>query len=383
MKKGGNKLFLVAGVALAAVAIVLLGTSVMNSKGKANSTQQPSAAKVTVVEAAVDVPAHQLLAPEDLIEVQVPETEVSPDAVRSKSEVVGLAYRVPLVKGQRLLLSQVEQPGLRNDIQPGKRAVSLPVNQVNLLSGLIQDGDYVDVIFDARINLVRLLPTNLAITPEDEAAYKFESGSGSSNSDSGSSDSGDSGNGDQQNQQENTSSIGWIPPQVDLPNHPFTGDPGSQFIIRDDVGENQQLEPVAKILVQDARVLRVVRPGESFTASGTRAEPAAGEIGVAPSDTEQPGYLILEVTPQQAEVLAFIDDPHHQVRVVVRGKDDHETVSTTGITFQILATDPQWAMPWPQSLTAPKQQTSNRGQSAGNGGAAVTPAATPESKSDN
>lgn len=378
MKKGGNKLFLVAGVALAAVAVVLLGTSMMNSKGKADTSQQPKTTKVTVVEAAVDIPAHRLLTPEDLIEVQVPESEAAPDAVRSKNEVVGLAYRVPLVKGQRLLLSQTEQPGLRNDIQAGKRAVALPVNQVNLLSGLIQDGDYVDVIFDARINLVRLLPTNLAITPEDEPAYKFDSGSGSSNSDSGSSDSSDSSGGDKQSQQDNTTSIGWIPPDVDLPNHPFTGDPGSQFIIRDDVGENQQLEPVAKILVQDARVLRVVRPGETFTAAGTRAETVATDVGVAPADSDQPGYLILEVTPEQAEVLAFIDDPHHQVRVVVRGKDDHATVSTTGITFQILATDPDWAMPWPQSLTAPKQQSNSRSQSPGSGGAAATPSATPE-----
>lgn len=382
MKKGGNKLFLVAGVALAAVAIVLLGTSVMNSKGKADTTQQTKTTKVTVVEAAVDIPAHQLLTPEDLIEVQVPETEAAPDAVRSKNEVVGLAYRVPLVKGQRLLLSQTEQPGLRNDIQAGKRAVAVPVNQVNLLSGLIQDGDFVDVIFDARINLVRLLPTNLAITPEDKTSYEFESGSGSSSSDSSGSDSSSSDNEGQQNQQSQqsgTSSIGWIPPQVDLPNHPFTGDPGSQFVIRDDVGENQQLEPVAKILVQDARVLRVVRPGETFTAAGTRAETVSSDVGVAPSNADQPGYLILEVTPEQAEVLAFVDDPHHQIRVIVRGKDDHATVSTTGITFQILATDPDWALPWPQSLTAPKQQSNGKSQASGS---AATPAATPENKND-
>ncbi|MER3486410.1 MAG: hypothetical protein C4345_10975, partial [Chloroflexota bacterium] len=206
--------------------------------------------------------------------------------------------------------------------------------------------------------------TNLANTPEEEPYYKVSGGTLAGKDD------------------DQKGGLSWLPEGLDLPNHPFTGDPGSQFIIRDDVGDNQQLEPVAKILIQDVRVLRVVRPGETYTASGTRAEPAAGEIGVAPSDNEKPGYLILEVTPQQAEVLAFIDDPHHQVRVVVRGKDDHDTVSTTGITFQILATDPQWAMPWPQSLTAPKQQTSNRSQSAGNGGATATPAATPGSKSD-
>ena len=339
MKKGGNRLFLIAGVGLAVIAVALFVSSMVGGGTADTEKQDDKLAQVTVVEAAVDIPAHTLLMAEDLIEVQVPESEAPADAVRSKAEVIGLAYRVPLVKGQRLVASQTEQPGLRNEINVGMRAISVPVNQVSLLSGLVQDGDHVDVIFHARINPVRLLPTNLAITPEDQAYYKFGSGGGN-------------------NDEEETQTIdGWIAPDVDVPNHPFTGDPGSQFIIRDDIAEAQQLEPVAKIMVQDVRVLRAVRPGESFGPTGVRTDPAAVEGSSFVTTDDMPGYLILEVTPEQAEVLTFMQDRRHEYQVIVRGKDDRETVTTTGITFQILATNVDWSLPWPKSLTAPREQT--------------------------
>jgi hypothetical protein len=71
------------------------------------------------------------------------------------------------------------------------------------------------------------------------------------------------------------------------------------------------------------------------------------------------GQLIVEVTPQQAEALAFIQDQNHSFEVVVRGADDHEVVSTTGITFQILMTDGTWSLPWPQPVIAPGGEGSN------------------------
>jgi Flp pilus assembly protein CpaB len=334
--KGGSKLFLIAGAGLAVVAIALLVTG-MSGGGKADAKKDGNSTKVTVVEAVVDIPTHTLLTPEDLLEVQVPQAEAAPDAVHAKTDVVGLSYRVPLVKGQRLLTSQTEQPGLRNDIKVGMRALSLPVNEVSLLSGLVQDGDYVDVVFHARINPVRILPSNVAYTPEDLPYYKFDE-----------------------------KTIVFLPPDVEAPQHPFTGDPGSQFAIRDDVGEAQQLEPVAKIMIQDVRVLRVVRPGETFSAGGGIADLTAVEG--APAQTDQTGHLILEVTPEQAEVLTFMQDKRHEYQVIVRGKDDHGQAKTAGITFQILATDADWALPWPKSLTAPKEQAKAAPKSQGESG---------------
>lgn len=341
--KGGSKLFLVAGVGLAIVAIGLLVAGMSGGSKADGQEKKTNSTKITVVEAIVDLPPHTMIKPEDLLEVQVPTDQALPEAVQSKSEVVGLSYRLPLVKGQRLVRTQTETPGLGNEVTKGKRAVSVPVNAVGMLSGLVQDGDYVDVIFHARINLVRVLPSNVAYTPEDGPAYIFDQ-----------------------------DTLVFLPPDIEAPNHPFTGDPGSQFAIRDDIGEQQQLEPVAKVLVQDAKVIRVVRPGQSFAAGGSLSEEPLVD-GAPASDEEQPGYLILEVTPAQAEVLTFMQDTKHQYQIVVRGKDDHEIVTTEGVTFEILASDEEWALPWPESLTAPKQATTAKAKTP-TPAATVTPA---------
>jgi len=166
--KGGSKLFLVAGVGLAIVAIGLLFMG-MSGGGKKTDANQPETKpeNVTVVQAAVAIPVHTMLKASDLIEVKMPSTDAPADAVKSTSEVLNFSYRVPLAQGQTLLKTQTEQPGSRNDIEIGKRAASIPVDEVSLLSGLVQDGDYVD--------LVRILPTTLAETPED-SVYKYSGG---------------------------------------------------------------------------------------------------------------------------------------------------------------------------------------------------------------
>jgi len=40
-------------------------------------------------------------------------------------------------------------------------------------------------------------------------------------------------------------------------------------------------------------------------------------------------------------------------QILVRRKDDHATVTTSGITFQVLVSDPNYGLPWPQTFTAP------------------------------
>jgi Flp pilus assembly protein CpaB len=357
--KGGSKLFLVAGVGLAIVAIGLLFMG-MSGGGKKTDANQPETKpeNVTVVQAAVAIPAHTMLKASDLIEVKMSATDAPADAVKSTSEVLNFSYRVPLAQGQTLLKTQTEQPGIRNDIEQGKRAASIPVDEVSLLSGLVQDGDYVDVVFHARLDLVRLLPTTLAETPED-TLYKYSGGGGGNgNGSGGSGDNNGDNNGDDDDGSVTAAQGGpimWIPAGMEYITHPATGDPGSRFYIRD-AGDN--LEPVAKVIIQDVKVLRVVRAGESFAADGTLGGQAIGGDAPAQADEKSLAHLILQVTPEQAEVLTFIQDAEnqHKYQVVVRGKDDHEQVDTTGITFQILATDEQWMLPWPQTVVAPKTQ---------------------------
>jgi hypothetical protein len=358
--KGGSKLFLVAGVGLAVVAVAILVMGMMGDKNKADATnQEATIEEVTIVQAVSAVQAHTLLKATDLIEVKIPLTEAPTDAVTTTGEVVNLTYRIPLAQGQTLLKAQVEQPGIRNDIEAGKRALSLPVDDVNMLSGLVQDGDYVDVIFKTRINLIRILPTNFADTPEDEPYYKYGAGGGGDNGGSGDSGNDGNGTGNESGSSLPESASGpilWVAAgfEVDNESHPYAGDPGSKFAIEDAGG---QLEPVAKVLVQDVKVLRVVRSGEAFAADGTLAGQSSGGDTPAQPNEAALGHLILQVTPAQAEALAFMQDTvnQHTYQIVVRGKDDHEKVETTGITFQLLASDEEWSLPWPKTVQAPDE----------------------------
>jgi Flp pilus assembly protein CpaB len=319
--RSGGKTFIIAGVGLALVAVVL-AVLALGGGGGAGSDDGGDDAKTTVVEALVDVPANQILASTDLVEREVPQSEVSPDSVQTVAQVVGMSYRQPLVEGQRLLLSQTQPPGLSQNIKVGYRAFALPVSEASSLAGLIADGDYVDVVFKARVNQIRVLSTEGAESLEDKPYYEFL---------------------------EMPDAPGWTPPDVDNPQHPAVGDTGSEFLIRDDVGDNQQLEPTAKVVLQDIRVLRVVRPGETFSANGQRVEAVTDPEVPAPDVL---GFLILEVTDQQAEVLTFIQDTRHTYQVMVRAKDDHEIANTTGITFQILYDGEDYSMPMPRPVTA-------------------------------
>lgn len=336
--KGGNKLFIFAGVGLALVAILLAVVSMSGGK-KADAEKQAQVTKVKVVQAKTDVPAHQILTVEDLTVLEVSSDEVPADAVTNLTSTVGQAYRVPLIAGQTLQASQVEVPGLRNSIASGKRAMALPVNDVSMLSGLVQDGDYVDIVFRARIDLVRHLPTTAAEITED-GDYTLKEPV-------------------------------VIPPDLEQPNHPSAGEPGSEFEIRDDVGDAGQMEPVAKIMLQDIKVLRVVRPGEVYLGNGSKDESAGA---TSDGNEKATGQVIIEVTPEQAEFVTFIQDQRQTYQLIVRAKDDHSTVDTTGITYSILATDPGWELPWPKSVVAPLEQTGN-GQDEEAGAASATPAA--------
>ena len=323
--KGGSKLFVFAGVGLALVAVLLLVMN-MQGGGTADANKTEAATKVTIVEAKVDVAAYAVLRVEDLVEREVDATTAPVDAASSIAEVIGQSYRAPLTIGQPLLRANLVPPGLRNDITTGMRAIALPVDEVSAMSGLVQDGDFIDIVFNARVNLVRYLPTQV-VAAEEDFIYKIEG-------------------------------LMIIPPDLEMPKHPATGASGSNFFIRDDIGENQNLEAVTKIMLQDIKVLRVVRPGDQFQADGSKAAEPIAE-GVSSSQGEALGQLIIEVTPDQAEVVSFIQDKHHTYQVVVRAKDDHTKVTTSGITFEILATDADWALPWPEPISAPADEGAN------------------------
>ncbi len=218
------------------------------------------------------------------------------------------------------------------------RAASLSVDNQGMMSGLIMDGDYIDVVFHARVDLRRVLEITADAYVEEDGPYTI-------------------GN-----------SI--IPAKGGVDGEPQTvpGVDGSTFTV---VDGGQNLEPVAKMLIQNVKVLRVIAPGVQYDGQGQ-------EVQRSPDDStssDELGQLIIEVTPQQAEAITFMQDQNHTYEVVVRGNEDSEIVSTTGITFEILMTDGTWSLPWPAPIVAP-------GGSASADDATTQPDPTDESDED-
>ena len=310
--KSGNKLFIFTGAALAVVAILLAIT--MSSGGnKADAQKEQDSSKVTVVKAAVDIEPHKVITSADIVTEEIDVKLAPSDFVADPSQILGQAYKLKAIKGDVLLAGFVEPPGIRNSIESGKRAVSLSVDAQGMMSGLIVDGDFVDIVFRARVDLRKVLQSSIGAEIDEDGPYSFKEI-------------------DADRSTEDT-------------NQQYPGSPGSEFLVTDAGGP---LEPVTKMMVQDVKVLRVIAPGVTYDAQGQQvAVPADGGPAV-----ETTGQLIIEVTPQQAEAITFMQDQNHSFEVVVRGENDHEIATTTGITFQILMTDGTWSLPYPKSVFA-------------------------------
>jgi pilus assembly protein CpaB len=299
-------MLIVAGVALALVAavlavVVLSGGS--SDKDKTGSNTSSSPKDVMVVQAKKDVAAHTLLSEDDLEEVKIDASTASPDAVHAIGEVIGFAYNTDLKKGQRLLQANLEEPGLANSLTTGKRAVSLPVDKNNLVGGLLRDDDHVDLTFNIRIDLTRVLPSEPVELAPDQDSLTLDS---------------------------TLTPYG----QPGGPTYPYPGEPGSRFLVSD----VEDGDPVSKVVLQDIRVLRVVNADE---ADGGGAN--AGD------------YIVLEVDPSQLELIGMMQTIG-TYRLSLRNTSDTAQVTTDGMNFKDLVTKLGFPIPSTVRLPGPGAQ---------------------------
>ncbi|MFA5521485.1 MAG: Flp pilus assembly protein CpaB [Castellaniella sp.] len=139
---------LVIGAALLALTARALLASKMRPK---TPDEEP---KVTIMLAAADLPAGLLLRAEDIDWESRPKSQVPDGAVKQNAPeadtLSGVLLRRDVRAGEAILARNVirhDAPGfLAAALQPGMRAVSVPVDNVSGNAGLIQPGDFVDMI---------------------------------------------------------------------------------------------------------------------------------------------------------------------------------------------------------------------------------------------
>jgi pilus assembly protein CpaB len=135
------------------VAIVLAVTTGLLTLRYLNSVNQT--AQVAVVEskpvviASRDIPTRSRITPDMLTLVKRPANEVEPGAIPDPHMAIGDVSLIAIPMNSTITDSKIGQPaavGLTARIKPGMRAVTIPVDAIKSVNGLIQPGDRVDVL---------------------------------------------------------------------------------------------------------------------------------------------------------------------------------------------------------------------------------------------
>lgn len=182
--------------------------------------------------------------------------------------------------------------------------MSVVVDENNLVAGLIRQDDSIDIVYEVNAELMRVSPTT-PLEAADSASL--------------------------------TSDL-VLPPfgeAADPEPYPYPGEPGSRFVITDSDGGN----PVAKTVLQNIRVLRVITP--SSLAGGSQAN----------QDQDNNNYLVIQVTPDQAELVHMMTTVG-TYQVVLRGGSDEEIASTMGASMELLVTE--YELPVPKTVRLPE-----------------------------
>src|SRR5262249_3279301 len=118
---------------------------------KKTTAPQPRGDLITVAAATRDLATGKRIQAEDLKLVRLDRKDLPRGVFVKTSDVVDRAVAVPIVAGEIVLNGKLAPKGsgegLTALIEPGMRAVSVQVNEISGVSGFIQPGTRVDVLF--------------------------------------------------------------------------------------------------------------------------------------------------------------------------------------------------------------------------------------------
>lgn len=109
---------------------------------------------VATVVAKSKLPVGSVISVSNMAVRQMPEKYLPPTAIRAEGfdEVKGLQLRASMVAGQALVKSIVGSPvpGFSDRVGHGVRAMTIVVDEVNSVSGMLTPGDRIDLLFSTR-----------------------------------------------------------------------------------------------------------------------------------------------------------------------------------------------------------------------------------------
>ncbi|MBU2258699.1 MAG: Flp pilus assembly protein CpaB, partial [Candidatus Omnitrophica bacterium] len=154
-----QKIIIIAGAILALMAVFMTKAYIDQERQKVFAEAKKKIAGMQanisknqsqVLMATRDIPKGSTIA-EDSVEVKViPDQYRQPQAVTSIGRVMGMVTIASIAKGEQIILTKLVQSrqlgGLAEGTPIGKRAITISVDNLASLAGMINPGDYVDVI---------------------------------------------------------------------------------------------------------------------------------------------------------------------------------------------------------------------------------------------
>ncbi len=152
-----QKLILISGIVLGVVAILMTKVYLDQQRQEAEARAKKSLVKMqanqtVVLVAKQDIPMGSLIESHMIDSAIVPNQFIQPQVATSIDRVLGMVSLAPISKGEQISLSKLSKSrkdggeSLAGNTPSGKRAVSIAVDSIASVSGMVRPGDYVDVI---------------------------------------------------------------------------------------------------------------------------------------------------------------------------------------------------------------------------------------------
>jgi len=117
---------------------------------KNREVTQNFGAKITVVVAKKDIYEMQPIGENVLDIVEIPEKYKQPGTIVDPNELIGKVSLANIKAGEQILSTKVIEPsprtGLSFQVSPGKRAMSIPADQMRGVAKLLRPGDKIDIL---------------------------------------------------------------------------------------------------------------------------------------------------------------------------------------------------------------------------------------------
>ncbi len=174
-----QKLILISGVVLGVVAILMTKMYMDQQRQEAQAQAKKALAKMqsnqsVVLVAKKDIPSGSVIDSGMIDSAIVPNQFIQPQAVTSIDRVLGMVSLAPISKGEQITLSKFSKDrkesggGLAGNTPVGKRAISIAVDNISSVSGMVRPGDYVDVIATLQVPIQGAdgkLSSQMAVVP--------------------------------------------------------------------------------------------------------------------------------------------------------------------------------------------------------------------------